>query len=166
MPAATPAIPKTAKIADKVVFYYVGRLDDGEIFDETPDDKPAVIVLGKGMVMKAMELAVEGMKEKEVKRVYVMPEDGFGEYNESMVAEYPLDKFPSPPETGSTIELMQVEGKKFVGKVLGIKEDKAIIDLNHPLAGKRLIYDILLFAINPKATAKAPDVAKKTDEQK
>ena len=131
------------------VFHYLGRLENGEIFDGTKVDQPAVVVIGKGQVMPAIELALEGMQPGQTKKVRISASDGFGEYDKGLVTDYPRQRLPTDAEAkpGMIIEMHKDDGSKMLAKIVELRGDTVVLDFNHPLAGQTLYYEIQVVAV-------------------
>jgi len=143
------------KEGDFIRIDYVGRIkESGEIFDLTREDvarkndiynpnvsyKPVPIIIGAKMVIKGLEDALKKMKVGERKKIVVEPEDGFGKRNEKLIKLLPLSEFQRKdiiPQPGMWITVNNLRGK-----VLSVSGGRVKIDFNHPLAGKRLEYDV------------------------
>ena len=142
---------QTVKKGDTVIFHYLGKLDDGKVFVGSNQDQPIQAVIGQNVILPALEMALEGMKAGEQKKVRIMPSDAYGEHDSKLVIEYPKEKIPQDPEPkpGMVIEMTTDEGKKMLARIVEIKGDVVVIDMNHPLADQALNFEIQLLAINP-----------------
>lgn len=116
-----------------------GTFDDGEVFDDSTDDQPLTIVLGKGEVMPALENGIQGMHLGEEREFRV--EDAFGKYNdESRIIDVPRNQVP--PDCKIGVELRTQDGR--IGKVIALTSDTARLDFNHLFAGKAANYWVKL----------------------
>ena len=140
------------KFGDTVKVHYTGRLDNGEVFDNTDDKGPLTFMLGDGMVIPGFEQALVGMKPGEAKTVKISALRAYGPYLKELVVEVGKDKFVDDiePEVGQRLQINQPDGKKFIVTVTDISELKVILDANHPLAGKDLTFNIHLLEIIEK----------------
>jgi peptidylprolyl isomerase len=137
------------KQGDTVKVNYTGKLEDGTIFDTslTEDRGPIEAKLGEGQLIKGFENALYDMSEGEKKTVELSPEDAYGEPKDFMVSEVPLNQLPEGVKEGEMLQGQGPQGPINV-KVIELKEDVAVVDANHPLAGKKLIFDLELVGIN------------------
>lgn len=137
------------KQGDTVKVNYTGKLEDGTIFDTslTEDRGPIEAKLGEGQLIKGFENALYDMSEGEKKTVELSPEDAYGETKDFMVSEVPLNQLPEGVKEGEMLQGQGPQGPVNV-KVVELKEDVAVVDANHPLAGKKLIFDLELVGIN------------------
>jgi|TARA_R110000803_G_scaffold7362_2_gene23692 FKBP-type peptidyl-prolyl cis-trans isomerase SlpA len=137
------------KQGDTVKVNYTGKLEDGTIFDTslTEGRGPIEAKLGEGQLIKGFESALYDMSEGEKKSVEISPEDAYGEVKDFMVSEVPLNQLPEGVKVGEMLQGQGPQGPINV-KIAELKEEVAIVDANHPLAGKKLIFDLELVGIN------------------
>ena len=134
------------KQGDFVQVNYVGKFENGEIFDQSKD-QPLDFIAGTHMVVKGFDDAVIGMKKGETKKVDLKPEDAYGHPNPQLVQEIPKTAFGDKADQlkeGVTIGLQNpaMPGRMMPAVVKQIIEDKIILDMNHPLSGKSLHFEI------------------------
>jgi FKBP-type peptidyl-prolyl cis-trans isomerase 2 len=137
------------KQGDTVKVNYTGKLEDGTVFDTslTEGRTPIEAKLGEGQLIKGFENALYDMSEGEKKVVEIAPEDAYGDVKDFMVSEVPLNQLPEQVKVGEMLQGQGPQGPINV-KVVEIKEEVAVVDANHPLAGKKLIFDLELVGIN------------------
>lgn len=145
---------------DTVTIEYVGRFEDGTIFDTSrypvavehglddaqdagPGDYPALsFTVGAGDIIEGLDNALEGMNIDEEATVEVPPENAYGEHDPEKVQEYEPDTFEGmvgqPPEVGLHVHAQN----GLHGDVVAVREDGVEIDFNHELAGKTLTFEI------------------------
>lgn len=130
----------------KVKVQFVGRLEDGTVFGESPVEKPLEFTVGKDQLIPGFVQAVCGMEPGEKKSVQVEPEDGFGSYDPGKLVNFKREQLArnEPITAGMEIALEDVAGHQFVGRVSSFTDQAVTLDLNHPLAGERLKFDIQL----------------------
>jgi len=140
---------KVAKKGDRVKVHYTGRFESGQVFDSSIGRDPIEFELGAGMIIRGFETAVISMKPGEKKTVTVLPEDGYGNYDENLLLEMPKDKIPGNinPEVGIELQLVNKQGNALPVVVEEILEKTIKLDANHPLAGKVLVFDLELLEI-------------------
>jgi FKBP-type peptidyl-prolyl cis-trans isomerase 2 len=122
---------------------YTGRLEDGSIFDSSMVEgrEPLKTTLGQGQLIKGFESGLYDMSVGDKKTVEILPEDAYGEYNDYMIQEVPKEQMPGEVEVGMPLQAETQMGPiNFVVKE--IKDEVVILDANHPLAGKKLIFDL------------------------
>lgn len=134
-------------IADKlfVAIDYRLTLDSGEEIDSSQPGEPLGFIAGSGQIIPGLENALMGMKAGDSSRVVVEAEDGYGAVSEELFQDIPMDQFPDDVtlESGMTFEASGPHGPVLVS-IAGVNADDetVTVDLNHPLAGKRLCFDV------------------------
>ena len=140
----------TIKTGDKVKIEYTGTLDDGTVFDSSIDHgNPLEFEVGGGQVIKGFDDAVLGMKENEEKQFSILPADAYGEHDPTLVQKVPREVFPQDAELvpGLLFEAGLPTGEKVPATITEVQGEIISVDLNHPLAGKRLNFKIKVSAI-------------------
>jgi peptidylprolyl isomerase len=137
------------KKGDVVKVHYTGTLDSGETFDSSEGKDPITFTVGAGQVIKGFDEAVVGMKTGEEKSIKIKPEEAYGLRNEQYVKEVPKKAFPPNMElrSGMMVVLGTPDGQKIAALVKEVKQESAVIDFNHPLAGKNLNFKITVVEI-------------------
>jgi len=140
---------KVAKRRDSIKVHYTGRFENGQVFDSSVGRDPIEFEIGAGMIIRGFENAVISMKPGEKKTVTVLPEDGYGNYDENLLLEMPKDKIPGNInlEVGLELQLVNKQGNALPVVVKEILEKTIKLDANHPLAGKVLVFDLELLEI-------------------
>jgi FKBP-type peptidyl-prolyl cis-trans isomerase SlpA len=128
---------------------YTGKLEDGTIFDSSLVEgrEPLNVTLGQGQLIKGFENGLLGMTVGESKSIEIESEDAYGEYLDYLVQEVPLSQMPGDVEVGTQL-FSQTEMGPVNFVVKEIKNDSVILDANHPLAGKKLVFDLQLIDLN------------------
>ena len=140
-----------AKEGDKVRVHYTGTLTSGEQFDSSTGRAPLEFTVGAGQMIKGFDSAVPGMAVGDKKTINILPEDAYGHRSEDAMMEFPLSNVPSDLklESGMQLQMRNENGQPFPVTVSEVKEDVVVLDANHSLAGKELIFDIELVEILP-----------------
>jgi len=138
-----------AKDGDKIRFHYVGRLDDGQVFDSSENRDPLEFQVGEGSVIPGVEEALRDMNPGESKSVRIPAEQAYGQHREDLVAEFQKDQLPDEiePSVGQRLQLRTHEGHAFPAEIVEVTEKTVKLDANHPLAGKALNFDLQLVEI-------------------
>ena len=140
------------KKGDNVKVEYEGRFENGEIFDSSSHgdhSHPLEFEVGSGKVIAGFDNSMIGMKEGEEKEIKISPKEAYGEPNPQMIKEFPREALPKDqePREGMVIVLGTPDGRQFPAKIAEVTKDKVKIDLNHPLAGKTLIFKIKIVEV-------------------
>ncbi len=143
---------KVAEAGTTVKVHYKGTLEDGEVFDSSEGKDPIQFEVGKQQVVPGFEKAVEGMKVGEKKEITLQPAEAYGEPKEELVQEVPMDAMKQSnitPEVGMVLGIThpQAPGQQMPAKVVEVGEETVKLDLNHPLAGKALTFELELVSV-------------------
>ncbi len=139
---------------DVVNVHYRGTFDDGEVFDSSEGKDPLEFVVGAHQVVPGFEDAVLGMKKNEKKTVRIEPKDAYGEPREELQQTVPRQAMGDlTPEEGMMLSIQHPQmPQPMPAKVVSVTNDEVVLDLNHPLAGKALEFDIEVVEVEgPKA---------------
>ena len=138
-----------AKAGDIVKDHYTGTLSDNTEFDSSRGGQPLEFTIGKQMVIPGFENGVIGMEVGESRKVSILAEDAYGPYNNDLVAVVPRSQVPPELELslGMILQVRSTEGGIARAVVRGITETDITLDLNHPLAGQDLVFEIELVGI-------------------
>ncbi len=130
-----------------VTLTYTLRLDDnnGDIVQQVTEERPFVHLFGVGTLLPKFEENLEGLESEGEFEFGLTPADGYGEFREEAILELEKKIFERDGvideellKIGNMITMQDQEGRPIDGRVLEIKDDKVIMDFNHPLAGKNL----------------------------
>jgi FKBP-type peptidyl-prolyl cis-trans isomerase SlyD len=134
------------KVRDDMVVgvEYTLRLDDGDVIDQSAGRGPLHFLQGHGQIVPGLEKELYGMAIGEEKQVVVAPEEGYGQRKDGAIQEFPKDAFPQDAEIepGMAVQLVDQSGRTHVAFVEEIRDDSVLLDLNHPLAGETLHFDV------------------------
>ncbi len=138
----------SAKKGDKVKIEYTGTLEDGTVFDSSKREggEPIEFTIGEGKVLKPLEDAVIGMEKGEKKKIQIKADDGYGQKRPELEKKLSREQLPKDqePKPGMQIILGLENGQQVPALITDVEEKEIAIDLNHPLAGKDLSFDIEL----------------------
>lgn len=137
------------KMGDNVKVHYTGSLDDGSVFDSSEGKEPLSFAVGGGQVIQGFDDAVTGMEVGESKTVLIPAEKAYGERNDSMVIQAPLEQVPPDlkPEIGMRLEMGGTNGEVVRVVVAEITDTHLTLDANPPLAGEDLTFKIELVEV-------------------
>ncbi len=138
------------KSGDTVAVHYNGRLTTGEQFDSSAGREPLEFTVGAGQMIPGFDAAVIGMGIGEKKTINIAPEEAYGEWNEENTLPFPKENLPKDMEitVGMQLTMRTQEGQPFPVTVHAINEAEVILDANHMLAGKELVFDVEMVSIN------------------
>lgn len=127
----------------KVSIEYTLTLPDKSVAESNVGEAPFSYIQGAQQVVPGLEKGLAGLKAGQTKRVNVPAEQGYGVYDDKRRIKVPRNKIPSEAKVGSM--LMDRSGRPV--KVLELTNDSATLDLNHPLAGKALTFDVKILNV-------------------
>ncbi len=138
-----------AKAGDTVKVHYSGFLEDGTIFDSSLQGDPFEFTLGESMVLPGFEEAIVGMDSGETKTINIPSDEAYGPHREELVAVIERTHVPVDidPQIGMNLQLKSPDGNATSVVITEVSEESIILDANHPLAGKDLIFEIKLVEI-------------------
>ncbi|NMO21095.1 peptidylprolyl isomerase [Pyxidicoccus fallax] len=119
------------------------HLGDGEVIDQSAPGQPLAYLHGHRQIVPGLEGAIEGMSTGESKQVVVAPGQGYGEHDPEGVRTVPRSMLPPGfnPEPGQTL-MARTEQGDIPLRIQEVQGDAVVVDLNHPLAGKTLHFDV------------------------
>jgi peptidylprolyl isomerase len=145
-----------AKEGDFVKIEFVGKKATGEVFDTNIEEKakeakihdekakygPSLVVLGKGEIIKGLEDAIAEMEVGQKKTIEIMPDKAFGERRPELVRVMPLSEFRKrdiEPYPGMPVQL-----DNMTATVRSVSSGRVVVDMNHPLSGHKVVYEVKL----------------------
>lgn len=137
------------KSGDVVKVHYTGKLTNGEQFDSSVGREPLEFTVGAGQMIKGFDDALPGMIVGDKKTISIQPEDAYGQRSEDAIIPFPLENVPQDMklESGMMLTLSNQHGQPVPVVVIEVTEDVVMLDANHFLAGKELVFDIELVEI-------------------
>lgn len=127
--------------------HYTGKLNNGEVFDSSEGKEPLSFTIGTGQIIPGFENAIIGKKTGDKVTVNIQPTEAYGEIREDLLVKVPNTQLPGPVEVGQSLQAQGEDGVPVNVMVREVHEDHAVIDGNHPFAGKELIFDIEVISI-------------------
>ncbi len=144
--ATSPAIENGAKVQ----LEYTLKDDGGKVLDSNKGQEPLTYTQGQKQIIPGLEQALSGMHAGEEKKVTIKPVDAYGEVNPKAVTEVPKEMLPPDALTVGTELMAQSQaGDRRIVRIKEVREKTVVIDLNHPLAGKTLFFDVKVLVVEP-----------------
>ncbi|MCF7866346.1 peptidylprolyl isomerase [Candidatus Woesearchaeota archaeon] len=141
----------TVKKGDKVKVEYTGKFEDGTVFDSSEKHgQPMEFEVGAGKVIKGFDEALIGMNVNDSKNITIKPAEGYGDHKPELIQPVPRDQLPKEqePKKGMILMMKMQNGQQFPAQIVEVTDTEVKIDLNHPLAGKTLIFNLKVVEIN------------------
>jgi FKBP-type peptidyl-prolyl cis-trans isomerase 2 len=136
------------KNGDTVTVNYTGKFEDGSIFDSSLSEgrEPLKATLGQNQLIPGFEKGIIDMVIGDKKTIEIEPAEAYGEINPEAIIDVPKEQFPQDVEVGQVLQGQSPQGM-FIVKVLEVNDSTVKVDHNHPMAGKKLIFDLELVSI-------------------
>ncbi len=134
---------------DTVKVHYHGTLASGETFDSSEGRAPLEFKVGEGQVIAGFDNAMIDMEVGQSKKVEIPMLEAYGEAHDEMIFKFPKANFPPDfiPELGMSLQMKDQQGNPVPVIIVGIEQEAIVLDANHPLAGRDLIFQIELVEI-------------------
>lgn len=123
---------------------YSLHLGDGRVVDASEPGDPLTYLHGEGQIVPGLESALEGLAVGDSKQVVVAPAEGYGEHDPRGLQVVPRGALPPgfEPQVGMALTAEGEDGEPVPFSIREVRLDDVVIDLNHPLAGKTLHFDV------------------------
>jgi len=140
---------KKAAKGDHVIIEFEGMLQDGEIVESSADSGPFEYEVGSGLMPPGFDTALIGMTEGEEKAVSLQPDQAFGPRDDKLLHTVKRNVFSESirPQPGMVLGMtVEKDGRKqkIPALVTAVSGENITIDFNHPLAGRTIIYKLIL----------------------
>ena len=124
---------------------------DGAVVDSTEGKDPFHYIQGRKQVIVGLERQLQGLHVGDSKELTVTPEEGYGVIDPSAIVEVSNARLPqdAKPTVGMILRGLNPDGKSFRATVKEVKDQSVVLDLNHPLAGKTLTFNVKVLEIKP-----------------
>ena len=135
---------------------YKGTLQNGDVFDSSEGRQPLEIQVGAGRLIAGFENALMDMKLNEKKTFTLEPEEAYGERDDTLTRSFKRADLPPDmdPQVGQAVALTSDNGQQYPAQIIVVDEEKVTVDLNHPLAGQSLTFEVEVVGISDTPTQK------------
>ena len=130
-----------------VEVHYTGRFPDNEVFDTSEGRDPLQFQVGTGQIIPGFENAILGKNVGDKVTINIPANEAYGEVRQELYVQVPLDKLPGQVEVGQELQADSGDGQPVRVIVEAVNEDHVVINGNHPLAGKDLVFDIEIVSV-------------------
>ena len=133
---------------DRVRLHFALHLESGEEIDTTRRGDPAMFTMGDGNLLPGFEAAILGMRAGDDAQILIEPEDAFGLHRTENVQILRRDRFAADMvlEEGLMVSFSG-PGGELPGVVREVMEEHVEVDFNHPLAGRRIVFDVSIIDV-------------------
>lgn len=117
--------------------------------EEASKENPLDFLYGVGMMLPKFEENIAGLNEGDTTSFELQAVDAYGEKDERAVAQLPIDMFGETglPPVGEILPLQDNQGNQFRAKVTEVSPEAVVVDLNHPMAGQNLHFEIEILTV-------------------
>jgi len=127
---------------------YTLKLDDGSVADTSVGGEPLQYLHGGQQILPGLENALTGLAVGATQSVSLSPEDGYGIFDPDLLQEVPLTAVPEDArQPGSELVSEDENGNQQLVRVHEVRSETILIDLNHPLAGQTLHFDVRVVGV-------------------
>jgi FKBP-type peptidyl-prolyl cis-trans isomerase 2 len=137
---------KKIETGDTVKVHYTGRLEDGTVFDTSLAEgrEPLEVKLGESPLIQGFVDGLMDMTVGEKKTVEIESQNAYGDFNENLISTVPKNQVPEGIQVGEGLQATAPNGTPINVLVTEVNDETITVDANHPLAGKKLIFDLEL----------------------
>ena len=131
-----------------VTLHFAIKLEDGQIIDSNFSTEPATFTVGDGNLLEGFEQALFGLEEGVKQTLKILPENGFGMPNPSNIQNLPRSQFDGMElEQGLVISFSDPGNGELPGVIAEFDDKMVSVDFNHPLAGKKLDFEVEILKV-------------------
>ena len=133
-----------------VTLYFSLALENGHIVDSNFEGNPATFSVGDGNLLPGFESSLLGLEVGDEREFIISPENAFGQHNAQNVQAVDRGNFDeSELEVGSILSFQNGDGE-LPGVIIELEENQVMVDFNHPLSGKNIVFQVKIVEINPE----------------
>ncbi|MGD8547445.1 MAG: FKBP-type peptidyl-prolyl cis-trans isomerase [Thiohalophilus sp.] len=135
----------------RVTMYFKLSLTDGTVADSTEEGEPLTFTMGDGTLIEGLEMVLYGLKVGDKQCLEIGPRDTFGFPDEDNIHTMPRSEFAAelPLEEGIVLGFTTPSGEEVPGTIHEVRDEEVVIDFNHPLAGRPVVFDVEILDIQP-----------------
>jgi FKBP-type peptidyl-prolyl cis-trans isomerase SlyD len=131
-----------------VSFEYTLSDHNGQLIESNRGEEPVKYTHGAHQIIPGLEKSFLGMEINEEKSIRVEPEEAYGPVDPDSFKEVPKNEIPAGAlKKGTMLQARGPGGEEFSVRVHEIMPETVVLDLNHPLAGKTLNFDVKILSI-------------------
>ena len=133
-----------------VTLHFSLALENGHIVDSNFEGNPATFSVGDGNLLPGFESSLLGLEVGDEREFIISPENAFGQHNAQNVQAVDRGNFDeSELEIGSILSFQNGDGE-LPGVIIALEENQMMVDFNHPLSGKNIVFTVKIVEINPE----------------
>lgn len=135
------------QMGNVVSVHYTGKLTDGEMFDSSEGREPLTFQMGSGQIIPGFETALVGKNVGDKVTINIQPDDAYGQVREDLIVKVNKSQLPGEVHEGMSLQAQSDDGQSVNVVVKEIHDDHVMVDGNHPLAGRELVFDIEIVSV-------------------
>jgi FKBP-type peptidyl-prolyl cis-trans isomerase SlpA len=133
-----------------VTLHFSLALENGHIVDSNFEGNPATFSVGDGNLLPGFESSLLGLEVGDEREFIISPENAFGQHNAQNVQAVDRGNFDETElEIGSILSFQNGDGE-LPGVIIALEENQVMVDFNHPLSGKNIVFQVKIVEINPE----------------
>ena len=145
------ALDKNNVVTLKYVLHTNDENGEKVFVEETSAENPMTFLYGVGMMIPKFEQEIQNLNIGETTSFTIEPSEGYGERDPQAVTQLPVDMFQGQelPPVGAVLPLSDNQGNNFQALVIEVTPEAVVVDLNHPMAGRPLHFDVEILNTRP-----------------
>lgn len=134
---------------DKVIIKYEAKLENGEQCFPENNDNTIELVVGEGKIFSTIENGLKEMKKGDTKTITIEPNEAFGPHLDNLIIDAPRNSFKTDADlsVGMRIKIDTPTDKVYYATIVKMTDSAITLDLNHPLAGKKLMFTVTVVSV-------------------
>jgi FKBP-type peptidyl-prolyl cis-trans isomerase SlpA len=134
-----------------VTLHFALVLEDGDVIDSNFETAPATFTVGDGNLLPGFESTLIGLENGDEREFTIPPEEAFGQHNPQNVQRVDRSNFDQQElEVGAMFSFQNGDGE-LPGVIIEFEDEEILVDFNHPLAGKNIIFQVKIMDITPQS---------------
>ena len=139
------------ELGTKVTLHFALVLEDGDVIDSNFETAPATFTVGDGNLLPGFESTLIGLENGDERVFTIPPEEAFGQHNPQNVQRVDRSNFDQQElEVGAMFSFQNGDGE-LPGVIIEFEDEEILVDFNHPLAGKNIIFQVKIMDITPQS---------------
>lgn len=139
------------ELGTKVTLHFALVLEDGDVIDSNFETAPATFTVGDGNLLPGFESTLIGLENGDERAFTIPPEEAFGQHNPQNVQRVDRSNFDQQElEVGAMFSFQNGDGE-LPGVIIEFEDEEILVDFNHPLAGKNIIFQVKIMDITPQS---------------
>ncbi len=133
----------------EVTLHFTLSLEDGTLVDHAEKNEPMVVTIGKSGMVEGLDHALVGLRAGDNQKLVIPPESGFGYPDAAAIQWMDISEFPDDMslKQGQIIGFQLPDGSEVPGSIKQITKDKVEVDLNHPLSGHDVTFEVTILKV-------------------